>query len=95
MESTRREQISMMLQEHPWSVEQLARFFEVPIKMVVDDLHHVEKSMKASHRFQHHPPICQACDFTFVGRDKFHRPSRCPKCKSERILDGMVELIKR
>jgi predicted Zn-ribbon and HTH transcriptional regulator len=29
---------------------------------------------------------CIACNFEFTERDRFTRPSRCPACRSERIV---------
>lgn len=95
MEKTRREQIVALLQQHPCSVWELARQFQIPLKIIVDDLKHIEQSMKKSHRLKQSSPICQSCDFVFVGRDKWQKPSRCPHCKSERILDGLIELIEK
>ena len=31
------------------------------------------------------PPRCVACDFRFERRERFTKPSRCPRCRSERV----------
>jgi predicted Zn-ribbon and HTH transcriptional regulator len=31
-------------------------------------------------------PHCIACGFEFTSRQRFARPSRCPACRSERIV---------
>lgn len=93
MEGTRREQIISLLQQRSCSVWELTRQFQVPIKVIIDDLKHIEHSLKKSHRLKQSAPVCQSCDFIFTSRDKWQKPSRCPHCKSERILDGLISLV--
>jgi predicted Zn-ribbon and HTH transcriptional regulator len=37
---------------------------------------------------------CDACGFTFEGREArhFYAPSRCPRCRSERIRDPRISI---
>jgi len=82
---TRRERLEELLEKGEYTVEHLARFLDAPVRNVVDDLEHVRLS--ASDRFEMIPPECEGCGFVFDDRTKVRRPSRCPKCRDERI-DG-------
>ncbi len=93
MDGTRREQIISLLKEHSCSLESLCRQFGVPFKVMADDLSHIERSIKSEYRLKQYAPECQSCGFQFIHRDKWQKPSRCPKCKSERISEGLVEII--
>lgn len=35
---------------------------------------------------------CIACGFEFTSRQRFDRPSRCPECRSERIVAPRLRL---
>jgi predicted Zn-ribbon and HTH transcriptional regulator len=58
---------------------------EMRVSEVLDDLEHVRKSLRR--RFVFRPAFCSRCSFVFERRTKLGTPSRCPKCKNER-LDG-------
>jgi predicted Zn-ribbon and HTH transcriptional regulator len=81
---TRRERLEELLGKGSFTVEQLARFLDTPVRNVVDDLEHVRQS--AGDDFYMRPPECEACGFVFNKRRKIKRPSRCPECREERII---------
>ena len=89
---TRRQRLLELLEKGEFDVEQLAEFLDEPVRTVVADLPHVKKS--AGDRFEMIPPECVNCGFVFRGRDKLKRPSRCPKCRQERI-DGPWFTVER
>ena len=95
MEQSRRGQIIEMLKADPHSFYSLAQLLGVPLKVVEEDLQHIEKSIVRTHKLKQIPPECENCGFVFEKRSRFTKPSRCPKCKSEHILDGMVQIIER
>ena len=71
-----------------WTFEQLRRELAVPVRRLEDDLRHVEKSVRASgRRLTATEARCSGCGFAFTDRAprRFTTPSRCPRCKSERI----------
>ena len=64
---------------------QLAEELEIRMGDLLDDLKHLSKSLKG--RLQVQPARCQSCGFAFTKRSRLSTPSRCPRCRSERI-DG-------
>ncbi len=93
MQETRREQMVNMLKEGEWTLDSLAKYFDVPSKIVEDDLSHIEKSLKKSYSLTQIPPYCEGCGFSFKNRNRFQKPSRCPECKKERISEGTIRLV--
>ncbi|HLE83542.1 MAG TPA: transcriptional regulator [Thermoanaerobaculia bacterium] len=87
---TRRQQIVELLARGPWGFEELRRELAVTVRLLEQDLHHVERSLRADgRRLLVEAAGCDACGFTFEGREArhFYAPSRCPRCRSERIRD--------
>jgi predicted Zn-ribbon and HTH transcriptional regulator len=65
------------------------------VRELEDDLRHVERSLRREQRrLVTTPPHCSACGFAFRGRapKRFHTPSRCPLCKSERIFPARLHV---
>ena len=59
------------------------------------EIRHAERTARrAGERLVVTPAECEACGFVFRGRDARHLqpPSRCPKCRSERIVDPLFRL---
>nr|WP_244403834.1 transcriptional regulator [Pyrolobus fumarii] len=57
-------------------------------KRVYEEIMHAAKSLarQTNLRIYMVPPRCAKCGYTFTDLKKAKKPSRCPKCKSERIL---------
>lgn len=85
MELTRRQEIMAMLREREWTLDELARNFVVSRKVIIEDLQHIGRSISQRGRLQIHAPTCDKCGYRFKDRAKFSDPSRCPKCKNERL----------
>jgi predicted Zn-ribbon and HTH transcriptional regulator len=88
--STLRQRIIERLSKDELGFEELRRELEAPVRLLEDDLRHVERSLRrGSVRLRVEPSRCLACGFTFQDRAArhFHAPSRCPRCRSERISD--------
>ena len=101
MELTRRQEITVMLRERQWTLDELARNFVVSKKVIINDLEHIARSIARTSlrsfgkpqdrlrsgqaRLQIHPPTCESCGFRFKDRSKFNDPSRCPRCKNEHL----------
>jgi predicted Zn-ribbon and HTH transcriptional regulator len=67
-------------------VRDLSQQVGVPEKQVAAHLEHLAKSLRAiQQRLETEPATCLGCGFAFRKRDKFSAPSRCPRCRSERI----------
>lgn len=86
--ATQRQRIVELLEGSEWSFEELRRELAVPAWALEEDLRHVDKSLRRGHaRLRVEPARCLACGFVFQDRAPrhFHAPSRCPRCRSERI----------
>lgn len=84
MKMTRRQQIIEILQSNKQSAQQLANYFQTELKEIIEDLEHIEKSIKPK-KLKATPAYCKKCNFVFRERSKISKPSKCPRCKSEWI----------
>lgn len=85
---TIRQQIIDLLAEAEMTALDLSRALAIREKAVYEHLPHAAKSASAQGRkFVVAPPRCLACGFTFEDRKRLTRPSRCPKCKEQRIQE--------
>ncbi len=85
MERTRRQEIAARLRECECTVESLARDLRMRITHVIEDLEHVRTSLRPPERLRVEPPECDSCGYIFRDRVRIGTPSRCPRCRSERI----------
>jgi predicted Zn-ribbon and HTH transcriptional regulator len=81
---TRRQQIIEILQQSKQTAQQLANYFQCELKDMIEDLQHIEKSIKPN-KLKIEPAYCKSCNFVFKERSKISKPSKCPRCKSEWI----------
>lgn len=88
---SRRERIIELLSttEVPLDVGQIAEALGIDsrsAKMLYEDLEHIARSLKGSGMILLMvPPACKACGYVFKDLEKPRRPSKCPRCKSERV----------
>ena len=76
-----------ILRAESLSLNDLADMFEVDIKEILEDISHIEKSIRPKEKLIMTPAQCQKCKFTFKDRRKFKKPSKCPQCKGMRIRE--------
>ncbi|MBK6921828.1 MAG: transcriptional regulator [Deltaproteobacteria bacterium] len=70
----------------PLTALELSSLIGIASKQVGDHLEHLRKSLAGSdEQLVVAPARCNGCDYVFEQRDRMSRPSRCPRCKSERI----------
>ncbi len=81
---TRREEIIEKLSKRAESAYQLANYYKVELKEILEDLDHMAKSTKPR-KLKQIPARCKHCGFIYKERSKVKKPSRCPRCRSERI----------
>ncbi|MBS7247213.1 MAG: HTH domain-containing protein [Candidatus Jordarchaeales archaeon] len=94
---TRREKILRLLKESdtPLSAEQISLLLELDRKDVYDDLKHIARSLQKSEwQLVMVPPRCLKCGYVFSS-DKPKKPSRCPKCRGERVSDPLFKVVSR
>ena len=92
---TRRQQIMEMLREEPISLQHLANFFRVEMREISGDVEHIKRTLKGKADLIMQPAQCRQCGYVFRGRSKIKRPSRCPKCKHERIIPSLFSIKDR
>jgi len=92
---TRRQEITEILRKETLSLRDLADMFEVDIKEILEDIPHIEKSVRPKEKLIMTPAQCRKCGFTFKDRRKFKKPSKCPKCKGMRIREPEFQIEQR
>ncbi len=88
---TRRERLVEVLAQDAYTAKELAREMGMKIRDVLDDLEHIQRSKGSA--FVTQPATCMACEFEFTDRRKLGTPSRCPTCRSERILGPWMQVV--
>lgn len=89
-----RKQLIETLRIREWTASELAREFRVNAAEIVDDIGHVQKSLRHSEEvLQIDPAECRQCGFRF-SEGKIGKPSKCPDCKSGRIREPILEIRK-
>jgi len=92
---TRRQELTQLLSEREYSFEELRHELQSGVRELEEDLRHVDRSLRGDRRrLWIEPPRCSACGFAFGKRvpKRFHTPSRCPLCKSERIFPARLRV---
>jgi predicted Zn-ribbon and HTH transcriptional regulator len=94
-EETTRQRLTRWLREADYDFEALRLALELPARELAAELRHVERSARRSgERLRVEPPRCRECGFDFPGRAErhLHPPSRCPRCRSQRIAPPRFRL---
>ena len=74
------------------SLNQLSRLVRKPISELENDLKHLEKSIKhQGGKIETEPAHCKKCQFEFP-KSKWHKPSKCPECKSTWIQEPRISI---
>jgi transcriptional regulator len=91
---TIRDAIRHELIEGPMTALELSSAVGIPHKAVSEHLEHLRRSAEAAgERFEIEPASCPDCGFEFRERSRLTRPSRCPKCRSERVLAPRFRIV--
>jgi predicted Zn-ribbon and HTH transcriptional regulator len=84
--TTLRQAIAEALRRSSLTALELSAEVKLSTKELADHLTHLERSLRSGgERLVIEPAVCRGCGHAFEGRSRHARPSRCPKCKSERI----------
>ncbi len=95
-EGSARQRLTEALLLDAATLRELSQATSMSEREVASHLPHVQKSAeRAGHRFRVEPAQCSKCKFTFEQRSKAKTPSRCPKCKNERIVPARFSLVQR
>ena len=99
---TLREKIMKLLLEssEPLSVSEIAAYLGLDQRdkrIIYDALLHLAKTIRRKSQYRQQlvmiPPMCRNCGYVFKDLDKPRKPSRCPRCKSERITEPRFKII--
>lgn len=91
--NTIRRQIAEAIEGRDVPFDALRRQLSMPIRQLADDLKHVLRTLEAEGRVVRiTPAACLSCDYEYTERKHLHTPSRCPKCRSNRITDALFFL---
>jgi transcriptional regulator len=83
---TARQRIADLLRAEELTAHEVSQRAAVQEREVAEHLRHLELTLRQSgERLHTSAPQCISCGFSFDGREKHGRPSRCPRCKSERL----------
>ncbi len=83
---TRRERMMEMMSLEPISLQHLANHFRVEMRELADDMEHIRRSVRKDADLVIEPATCKGCGFAFRERSRIKTPSKCPRCRGERIM---------
>ncbi len=87
-----RKELTETLRIREWTVSELAREFHVRVSEIVDDIGHIQKSLRhGKDTLFIDPAECRQCGFRF-SEGKIGKPSKCPECRSNRIREPLLEI---
>lgn len=90
-----RKDLIELLQHHPATLHELSDLLEEPVKDVESDLQHLLRSLHhLPYRAIITPAHCNKCQFVF-GKEKLHKPSKCPRCKGTWISEPRIAIEER
>ncbi len=93
MGRTIRRRMIDLLEEETLGARDISQMLGIKEKEVYSHLPHVARSVSARKRkLAVAPSECLACGFSFEARKRFSRPSRCPKCRGERISEPVYRV---
>ncbi len=88
---SRRERIIEILSSarEPLDVSQIAAALGLSASeagAIYEDLEHIARSLRRSDKvLLMIPPACRSCGYVFRDLRRLRRPSKCPRCRGERI----------
>lgn len=84
--TTLRQRIIELLREEELDAMELSQLLSIREKEVYEHLPHIARTLASSgEKLIISPYRCLNCDYSFVGRSRFDRPGRCPRCKEGHI----------
>jgi predicted Zn-ribbon and HTH transcriptional regulator len=90
--ATTRQRLAAALRERPSTASALSRDVGASVSVVYSELKHVARSLdEGDEQFLVAPPECADCGFSGFD-DPVNYPSRCPRCRSERIEEAVFKI---
>lgn len=91
---TVRQRIAELLRSTELTAQEISKQAHIAEREVAEHLRHLEHTLlQAGERLRVLAPHCVKCGFVFGEREKHGRPSRCPKCKSERLSKARFTVV--
>lgn len=104
METTREKILSYFLQ-NPGREVSLYELLDAlslrkeDVSKLLEDLNHVAKTVRrqsaGKYQLVMRAPFCRSCGYVFKNLEKARIPSKCPRCKDERISPPAFMLVER
>jgi len=80
----------------PRTARELSEALQVREREVLEHLAHLARSLRrGGRRLAVEPARCLACGFVFRQRERFARPSACPRCRSQHLRAPVFGLAER
>jgi hypothetical protein len=91
-----RSALRQALSEGPLTARDLSARVGIAERDVAGHLEHVARSLRQSgERLRVEPAECLGCGFVFRERARLSRPSRCPECRSQRLVPSRFAIAPR
>lgn len=84
---TIRKELVELLSQGRMTIREIALRYHITTEDVATDLLHIGKSIYPKQELKMEAPVCKSCGFLFKERTKLRPPSKCPKCKREKISE--------
>lgn len=93
-DATLRGAIRAALRDEELTAREVSARVGVAERDVAEHLSHLAQSLEHSgEQLQIIPPCCVKCGFSFEERTRHNKPSRCPRCRSERISPARFRVV--
>jgi predicted Zn-ribbon and HTH transcriptional regulator len=84
----------MLLSQGEHGTRDLSQMLSIREKEVYEHLSHIARSVNSQRqRFVVIPAACGSCGYVVDTRKRFTKPSRCPRCRSERIRGPRYRIV--
>ncbi|VVB81115.1 Uncharacterised protein [uncultured archaeon] len=88
---TRCRDIIELLSKQAMTLRELAEWFHADTKELLIDLEHISQIIKPG-KLVMDPSVCRTCGYVFKDRENRRRPSKCPKCKAEKVSEPVFSI---
>jgi transcriptional regulator len=86
--------LKRVLREGTFTARDLSARVGITEKDVAQHLEHVGRSVRdGGERLTVEHARCLGCGFVFKDRERLTRPSRCPRCKAERVQPARFGIV--
>ncbi len=90
---TIRRSIAEIISGGPLSAKDISAEVRIPEKDVYEHLEHIQRSFgNRGPSFVVIPSRCKKCGFVFKKRDRLTKPSKCPVCRGQSIMDPLFQV---